>query len=118
MSKVIGIVGSRRRDTEEDLNKVYRKLVEIYETGDTIVSGGCLKGGDRFAEVIADKERIPIVIHKPKWEWYGRGAGFVRNTLIADDCDILIACTAEDRKGGTEDTVKKAKKLGKSVIIV
>jgi len=42
----------------------------------------------------------------------------VRNTLIAKDCTVLIACVAEDRTGGTEDTIKKADDLGKGVILV
>ncbi len=40
---------------------------------------------------------------------------YARNKLIARDADVLIACVAEDRKGGTEDTIKHfCKKLGKS----
>ena len=40
-----------------------------------------------------------------------RGAGFVRNGDIAKDSDVLIACVAPDRTGGTEDTIKKFLKL-------
>jgi len=36
------------------------------------------------------------------------------NTYIARDSDILIACVSKDRKGGTEDTIKKYLKLGKN----
>ena len=34
-------------------------------------------------------------------------ANYERNTLIARDSDVLIAVVAPDRKGGTEDTIKK-----------
>jgi len=44
-----------------------------------------------------------------EWNKYGRGAGIARNTLIANNCDILIACVSPDRTGGTEDTIKKTK---------
>ena len=45
---------------------------------------------------------------------------YARNTLIAQDSDVLIACVAADRKGGTEDTICKWKKLnpGKEPILV
>lgn len=103
----IGIVGSRRRDSLEDMAEVKKALTAIYKHGDELVSGGCPAGGDRFAEVFARKLEIPIKIYYAEWKKYGRSAGFQRNGLIAHDADILIACVAADRKGGTEDTIKK-----------
>ncbi len=41
------------------------------------------------------------------WKKFGRAAGFIRNTDIAENSDILIACVSKDRTGGTEDTIKK-----------
>jgi hypothetical protein len=105
--KKIGIIGTRRRDGSVSYKKVEESFFEIYEDGDRIVSGGCPKGGDRFAEVIAKKYGIPILIFYPNWDKYKKGAGLVRNTFIAQNSDVLIACVATDRKGGTEDTIKK-----------
>ena len=118
MSKVIGIIGSRRRDNEEDYKQVYNEFKKWYDEGDKICSGGCPKGGDRFAEIIARKlgltiENGSLIIHYPKkpktgsprWAW--AQANYERNTLVANDSDVLIACVAPDRKGGTEDTIKK-----------
>ena len=104
--KIIGIVGSRRRDSENDFKLCEAKFKELYEEGDEIVSGGCPKGGDRFAERIAKKYGLGIKIYFPDWN-KGKTAGFTRNTFIARDANELIACCAEDRTGGTEDTVKK-----------
>jgi len=42
--KRIGIVGSRRRNSEEDYRLLEKKFLEIYENGDELVSGGCPKG--------------------------------------------------------------------------
>jgi len=109
----IGIIGSRRRDTAEDLEAVKALFLTIYTKGDNIVSGGCPKGGDRFAEIIAKEQDIPIKIYPADWKRYGRGAGFKRNTYIAADADILIACVSEDRTGGTEDTIHKFLVTGK-----
>lgn len=112
--KKIGIVGSRRRDNPEAYNKVEELFLDIYEDGDWIISGGCAKGGDRFAQVIAKKFGVPILIFYPKWEKYKAGAGFVRNRAIADHSDILIACVAKDRKGGTENTISNFHKFNKT----
>ena len=108
----IGIIGSRKRDTAKDCSKVEKAFLSVYKEGDVIVSGGCSKGGDRFAEVIADKFGLTEANGKLKifladWKRYGKGAGFIRNTDIAKLSDVLIACVASDRIGGTEDTIKK-----------
>ena len=105
--KRIGIIGSRRRNSILDFKKIENAFSKVYNGGDWIVSGGCPKGGDRFAENIAKEYGIPILIFYPNWQKYGKAAGFVRNGDIADNSDVLIACVSEDRKGGTEDTIKK-----------
>ena len=108
----IGIVGSRRRcDSVKDYDAVKQCLLKIAKDGDVIVSGGCPKGADRYAEILAKVHGLSITIHYPNWRRYGRGAGLKRNTLVAQDADILIACVAPDRKGGTEDTIKKFKRF-------
>jgi len=105
--KKIGIIGSRRRDAGIDQKATREKFFEIYEEGDWIVSGGCPKGGDAFAEKIAKNYGIPILIFHANWKRFGKAAGFVRNVDIANESDILVACVSKDRTGGTEDTIKK-----------
>lgn len=133
LAKIIGIVGSRRRDSSEDFLAVNDAFRVIYQPGDRIVSGGCPQGGDRFAELIAielakpghftlvgllhlhliERHRIikewgaPFILHPANWHRDGKGAGFKRNNLIARDADILIAAVTRDRTGGTEDTIGK-----------
>ncbi len=116
--KTIGIIGTRRRDDGGSFYAVEKTFDEVYEPGDEIVSGGCPKGGDRFAERIAQRRQIPIKIYYADWARLGRSAGFQRNGLIAKDADVLIACVAPDRTGGTEDTIKKYLKLGKTQLIL
>lgn len=130
--KTIGIVGSRRRDADVDYLLVSRAFGGVYGKGDRIVSGGCRKGGDRFAELIADRFNIPITIHRPDQGELDlallvqnpRAAyakiNYARNTLVARDADVLIACVAPDRRGGTEDTIRKFEKIhpGQKAILV
>jgi len=118
MSKTIGIVGSRRRNDAADFAAVEKALLDILQPGDRLVSGGCPRGADSFAERIAKKRGLSITIHYPDWDGVGKSAGFVRNTYIAEDADVLIACVAPDRRGGTEDTIHKYEFLGKSRLIL
>lgn len=118
MVKKIGVVGSRRRDSRDDYHIVRDKLLEYYEEGDVIVSGGCPQGADSFAEEIARELGATIIIHHANWGKYKKSAGFMRNLKIAGDSDILIACVSEDRTGGTEDTVEKFNKTDKTNLVV
>jgi len=111
MKRII-IIGSRRRNSNKDFEKVKRWFFSIYKNGDKIVSGGCKKGGDKFAENLANTYGIPKKIFKPDYEKYGCPAAlFIRNTKVAKFGSIMIACVAPDRTGGTEDTIKKFKKF-------
>ena len=109
----IGIIGTRRRNSPGDYKATFKKFFDLYEDGYRIISGGCPKGGDNFAFDISKSEGIPITIFPANWSRYGKGAGFVRNTDIAENSDILIACVSKDRTGGTEDTIKKFLKFNK-----
>ncbi len=133
----IGIIGSRRRDSFQDFRKVDQAVAKFTRTQPKgirfrIVSGGCSQGGDRFAEIIAACSRWAITIHRPDAKQLDplllqkvpRAAwakiNYARNTLIAQDADVLVACVAKDRRGGTEDTIRKWRKLhpGQEPILV
>jgi len=112
----IGVIGTRSRNTQKDYIKVKNLFLEFYEEGDSICSGLCPEGGDRFAVIIARILRIPEdkrLWFPANWKKFGKAAGFIRNIDIARNSDILIACIADNRKGGTEDTIKKFLKTNK-----
>lgn len=115
--KKIGIIGTRRRDTPSVRRLIEEKLWEIYEEGDWLVSGGCPKGGDRFADQIARAEGLPILTIYPNYKRYRQGGPLIRNGDIAKNSDVIIACLVQPeepiqeilqrKKGGTEDTLRK-----------
>ena len=113
-TKIIGVIGTRKRDSAKAFYKTFKTFKKIYKKGDSICSGLCPEGGDRFAVIIAEIYRLPkdkIIWFPADWEKYGKQAGFIRNGDIAKTSDVLIACVAKDRKGGTEDTIRKWNKL-------
>ncbi len=122
----VGIVGSRRRDSEDDYEltlAAFKRLESLSHFARsrgriTVVSGGCSQGGDRFAELIAQAYELEMIIHHPdrtthqdvKQPLRATLQNYARNELIARDArDYLIACVAADRKGGTEDTIRRWK---------
>lgn len=124
----VGVVGARKRDTEED-KQIIREALRHLMGKDVclhLVSGGCARGADRFAEELAEEMALGISIHYPDRAQmkdnsrieYAK-ACYARNTLIAEECDMLIALPAYDHIGpigGTADTMKKVDKLGKPVV--
>lgn len=127
--KYIGIVGSRRRHTLDDYNLVREAFYSVYEKGDVIVSGGCKRGADAFAEILAKETGTDPIIYFPDEAEIARLEetlprkiayaieAYARNTLIALKSNVLIACVAGDRKGGTEDTIKKFDQRGKLILV-
>lgn len=122
----VGIVGARARNTPEDKQLIKEVLERRLQKGDKIhlVSGGCPKGADRFAEELSEELRLGITIHYPDKSKLPEDSKrydyalicYERNTLIARDSDILIALPG--KSGGTWDTIRKTEALGKPVIIL
>jgi hypothetical protein len=113
MAKVIGVVGSRRRNEPDDLMKVWEAFENVYEPGDSVCSGLCPKGADAFIAIIADELGLPEdkrIWFPADWKRYGKGAAFIRNTDIAKTSDVLIACMATG-SNGTKDTVRQFKQF-------
>jgi hypothetical protein len=84
-----------------------------------VISGGA-QGSDRWAEEAARSRGVAVVVHKPdlngvraRWEVADRH--YARNQQIVEDSDRIIAFVAADRRGGTEDTIRRAERAGKNV---
>jgi predicted Rossmann fold nucleotide-binding protein DprA/Smf involved in DNA uptake len=114
----VAIIGSRRR---KDRDAVVA-AVQALQPGTIVVSGGC-EGPDEWAADAARHAGLAVVEHLPDTAGCRRRfeftkAYYARNQLVANDCDRVVAFVAPDRKGGTEDTIKRALKAGKPVEIL
>ena len=115
-----GLVGSRFRPCQEDVVAIVAGLPD-----DAIVVSGGAKGVDRWAETAARNRGLKVISHRPKFTKGMSSKEYVgelmaRNTLIAEDADLIIAWPQEPvdpGHGGTWDTIKKARGLGKPVEI-
>ncbi len=75
---------------------------------DMIISGGA-SGIDALAEKYADKKGIPKKIIYPDYELYGKDAPLIRDKLIVDMADFIIAIW-DGKSGGTSFTVNYARR--------
>ncbi len=107
----VAVIGSR---TFDDYELVKETLSNIDIT--LLVSGGA-KGADSLGERYANENNIETLIFKPDWKKYGPSAGPLRNTDIVNNADTIIAFWDNESRG-TKDSITKAEKLGKEVIII
>ena len=105
----LAIIGSRNCppiDIEAHLNSM----------PDTIVSGGA-KGADTYAREFAQKHNLNLIEFLPDYDKYGRKAPLVRNKLIVEECDCVLAFW-DGKSRGTKFTIDYANEKGKPVKIV
>ena len=80
-----GIIGSR-----SFLNYDLLKSVLVRHNISQIISGGAI-GADSLAATFSKENDIPLVEYLPDYKKYGKKAPFVRNKLIVNSSDIIIA---------------------------
>ena len=113
-----GVIGSRKRTDKENVFRFVKNL----SGADEIISGAC-RGVDSWAAEAARINNLKITEFPPdltacKTKLDFTRAYYSRNRKIAENCDVLIAFVSSQRKGGTENTIREAKKLGKQVFII
>ena len=112
----IAIVGGRDFSDYTLLKESLLAYIDTHETPENIVSGGA-KGADTLAAQFATEMGIPLLVFKPDYQKYGRGATLVRNTQIIENADVVFAFWDGQSKG-TKDSITKAKKLQKELHII
>ncbi len=111
----IAVVGSR---TFKDILLMAHILIPEWNNAeDTLISGGAI-GADSLAEELINSHFInpKVVIFKPDWGKYGKRAGFIRNELIINEADKVIAFWDGQSKG-TKHSIDLAIKARKPVDI-
>lgn len=111
----LGIVGSRTFVDYGRLSTVIDHFLKNHEI-DMIISGGAC-GADALAERYAYEHNIKIIKYLPQWNVYGKRAGAVRNQLIVDNSNYIIAFWDGDSPG-TKITIDMAKKAKIPITII
>ena len=111
----LGIIGSRSFTNYEDLRN---EILSYYDVSniDYVVSGGAY-GADQLGERFAKEFNIPVMIFEADWNTYGESAGFIRNQIIIDSSDEIIAFW-DGSSPGTSDSINIAIKIFKPINII
>ena len=106
----IAVVGSREF---KDNELIIKQLIIDGEMTE-FISGGA-RGVDSFAEDIVDST-VKKTIFKSDWDKYGKSAGFIRNKLIIDEANMVLAFW-DGKSKGTKHSIDLAIKAGKPLNI-
>lgn len=110
----IAIIGSRECSNINLEQEIIKRFNIV--TNDTIISGGA-RGIDTIAAMYARKHGMKLIEFRPDYATYGRGATFVRNRMIVDVADVVLAFWNGTSRG-TKYTIEYAKKKYVPVIII
>lgn len=105
----LAIIGSRTFIDSELAWSTYKNLPFLDQVTH-IVSGGA-KGADSIAELLAKWSGKEMIVYYPDWDKYGKQAGFIRNRLIINDSDCVLAFWDLKSKG-TLNSIQLATKKG------
>lgn len=105
----------------DDYGLLQSKCDEILSTLEqektiTIVSGTA-SGADRLGERYAEQHNYQIKRYPADWKRFSLSAGPIRNKLMADHADMLIAFW-DGKIRGTFNMIKTARKAGISVHVI
>lgn len=110
--RYIAIVGSR-----EGINRVrVEEFVDRLNPHRTIVVSGGAKGVDSWAVARAKELGIRTRVFPAQWEKHGKQAGFIRNKLIVQHSQDVVAFW-DGKSKGTEHTIEYAIEMRKPVAI-
>lgn len=99
----VAVVGSRSITVAEIARHIPKET-------SLIISGGAI-GVDTLAEQYADENGIEKLIIYPDYDLYGKSAPLIRDRIIVDRADMVIAFW-DGQSSGTEFTISYAKRQG------
>ncbi len=113
---IVGIVVYRNFHDYERFKKDIDNWISSNGSITTIVSGGA-SGTDALAVRYANEHKIDVIVYPADWKEHGKRAGPMRNTLIVDRSEYIVAFLSKKSRG-TLDTINKAKAKGIPVTVL
>ena len=108
----LAVIGTKKFIDYRILSNILDKIPNIK----MIISGGAI-GTDTLAEKYAVQDKINFLKFPPNYKKYGDKAKHIRDKLIVEECDELIAFWDGECEG-TKYTLDYAEQLGKPIKIV
>lgn len=82
----------------------------------TEVVSGMANGADSLGVRYAMEHKLPLHKFPAEWEKYGKGAGYIRNAVMAEAAEALIALW-DGYSRGTSNMIDQARDRGLKVFV-
>lgn len=110
------IAGSRTIDSISVIRDAMKCAYEQEDIRPTIVVSGTALGVDRCGITWAEENGLPVRRFPALWDRYGKRAGYVRNSQMADNADALVAIWDGVSKG-TKHMIQSARSRNLKIFI-
>jgi hypothetical protein len=119
MVRKIIVAGGRDLEKYELVCRALDKVLSsFYSKGDeVIIVSGKAKGADRLGEVYANNHNLEVEEYPADWEKNGKSAGFIRNSLMANNAEYLVAFW-DGKSKGTKMMINLAGERGLSIRVI
>lgn len=91
-------------------------LAQLGDGDEIIILSGHCSGTDAMAEKYATQNNLELEIYPAEWKRYGKAAGPMRNRLMVENSDYVIAFW-DGKSRGTKSLIGYAEKFKKPVSI-
>lgn len=106
------IAGGRNATNYSDL----LKAISAIEWKPSVVISGTANGADKLGERWAIENNIHLEKYPAEWNKYGKRAGYLRNLVMSEKADALLALW-DGKSRGTKHMIDIATKAGLLVYI-
>lgn len=100
------IAGSRTASIQDVMKAL--ELCSFTEEITEVISG-CARGADSYGEMLAEEFNTPIKRFPADWNKYGKSAGYIRNSQMAEYADAAIIIW-DKKSPGTKNMISLAEK--------
>lgn len=111
------VAGSRDITYYTAVKAAIEAWVQQHGYPDVLLCGMC-RGVDSLARTWAINTGIPVVEFPADWEQYKKAAGPIRNRVMAENADALLAIRKTGESRGTDNMIKTALERGLQVDVV
>lgn len=111
------VAGSRTFNDYKLLEETLDNIIKEERIDNPIIISGTANGADKLGEIYAHNKGYKVLQFRPDWDKYGKSAGYIRNTEMAEAGDILVAFW-DGKSKGTEHMINIMKNKNKHGFII
>lgn len=112
---------ARNNWDKDDWNLLYSTMDKLLQnkrrTHRIVVLCGMAKGADMAGRKYAEQRRFHVRYYPADWEQHGKKAGPIRNELMAQNADALVAFW-DGQSSGTKNMIETAQRYGLAVRVI